>query len=94
MFLHCSDFVTEPDGDLVNAFARRNQKTRERVSHRMRRDPIASLRAHIFGEGPAKVVSIKPFSVGNIGPDHERIAKSVGFKKLLKLVGGQRLLEF
>jgi hypothetical protein len=32
--------------------------------------------------------------VGNIGPDHERIAKSVGFKKLLKLVGGQRLLEF
>ena len=44
MFLNCCHFIAEPDGDLVDAFAGRNQKTGERVAHRVRRDPIASLR--------------------------------------------------
>ena len=85
MFLNCCHFIAEPDGDLVDAFPGRNQKTRERVSHRMRRNPITSLRVDIVGEGRAKIVSVKPFPMGDVGPEHERIAKPVRFKKRLEL---------
>ncbi len=85
MFLDCRHFIAEPDGDLVNAFSRRNQKTRESVSHRMRRNPVGFLGAHIFGERRAKVVPIKPFSVRNVRPKHEGVAKSIRLKKQLKL---------
>ena len=82
MFLNRGHFVTEPDGDFVDAFAGGNQKTREGVPHGMRRNPVASLLAHIFHEGRAKIVSIKPFAVGHVGPEHEWVAKSVRLRNV------------
>jgi len=87
MLLNCCNFIAEPDGNLIDAFSNRNQKTGKRVAHRMRRNPVASLCAHVFHEGRAKVVAIKAFSVGHVGPEHERIARAVRFKKHLKLDG-------
>jgi hypothetical protein len=84
MFLPWCHFITEPDGDFVNTFSSRNEKAGERVPHRMRRHPVASLSAHVFDEGRTEVVAIKPFSVGHVGPEHERLAKTVRFKKRLK----------
>ena len=85
MFLNRCHFITEPDGDLVNAFSSGNLETGKRVPHRMRYHPLASLRAHVLREGCSEIVTIKPFSMGHVGPKHERITKTVGLEKRLKL---------
>ena len=84
MLLNRPDFIAEPDGDLVDAFTSRNEQTRKSVPHRMWRYPFATLGTHAFHERGAKVVTIKPFSVGHVGSEHEGIAETVGLKKHLK----------
>jgi hypothetical protein len=84
MFLNCSDFITEPDRDLVNALAGGDQQTRERVSHNVRRYPFAALGFHVFHERRAEIVAIQPFAVWHIRPQHERRAEPVGSKKTLE----------
>jgi hypothetical protein len=85
MFLNRCHFVAEPNGDFINAFSSGNQKAGERVPHRVRRHPFASLRAHVFREGRPEIIAIKPFSVGDIRPEHEWRSETVGLQKVLKL---------
>jgi hypothetical protein len=84
MFLNRCHFIAEPDGDFVNTFSSGNQKTGEGMPHRMRRYPLASLRVHVFREGRPEIVAIKPFSMGDIGPEHEWRPHAIGLEKFLK----------
>lgn len=87
MFLDCSDFIAEPDRDFVNAFTGRDKQAGERVPHRVRRNPIASLCAHVFRKGCAEIVTIKTFPVGHVRSENERLAKPVISEEPLKLDG-------
>jgi len=84
MFLNGCHFIAKPDRDLVDAFARRNQKTRECVPHCVGSNPITFLLAHVISERGAKVIAVKPFSVRDVRSKHEWRAESVGCQKLLK----------
>ena len=85
MFLNRCHFIAEPNGDFINAFSSGNQKAGERVPHRVRRHRFASLGAHVFREGRPEIIAIKPFSVGDIRPEHEWRSETVGLQKRLKL---------
>ena len=85
MFLHGADLITEPNGYFVDAFTRGDQETGERVPHDVWRHPGAFLRAHVAHKGHAEIVTIKPFSVGNVGSEHERSAQAIRRKECLKL---------
>ena len=60
MFLDGSDFVTKPDGNLVNAFAGGDQQTCECMSHLCGKLPFAVMRSHVLHKRSPKIVAIKP----------------------------------
>ncbi len=85
MLLNCADFITEPNGNLVDALTGGNEKTSEGVPHDVRSDPGACLFFHVTHEGSAKIIAIKPLSVRNVWTEHEGFAKAVLRKKFPKL---------
>ncbi len=59
MFLHHTDIVTEPFGDLKDANACAGEQTGKGVPHDVGRDPRAALGGHVVGKGAVEIPPVE-----------------------------------